>query len=41
MTDKRTAEICEIDEGDQWKVYGEEFIKDSRAVLTAAFITVR
>lgn len=34
---KRTAEICGTDEGDQWKVYGEELIEDSRAVLTAAF----
>ena len=34
---KRTAEICEIDEGDQWKVYSEELIEDARAVLTAAF----
>lgn len=34
---KRTAQACEIDEGDQWKVYGEELIEDSRAVLTAAF----
>ena len=34
---KRTAEICEIDERDQWKVYGEELIEDARAVLTAAF----
>ena len=34
---KRTAEICNIDEGDQWKVYSEELIEDSRVVLTAAF----
>lgn len=34
---KRTAEICEIDEGDQWKVYSEELIEDARVVLTAAF----
>jgi hypothetical protein len=34
---KRTAAACEIDEGDQWKVYGEELIEDARAVLTAAF----
>jgi hypothetical protein len=34
---KRTAEICEIDEDDQWKVYGEELIKDATTVLTAAF----
>ena len=34
---KRTAEICEIDEGDQWKVYSEELIEDARAVLTTAF----
>ena len=34
---KRTAEICGIDEGDQWKVYGEELIEDARVVLTAAF----
>jgi hypothetical protein len=38
---KRTAEICEIDEGDQWKVYSEGLIEDARAVLTAAFIAVR
>lgn len=37
---KRTAEICEIDEGDQWKVYSEELIQDSRVVLTAAFKVV-
>ena len=34
---KRTAAACEIDENDQWKVYGEELIEDARAVLTAAF----
>lgn len=34
---KRTAEICGTDEGDQWKVYGEELIEDARVVLTAAF----
>lgn len=34
---KRTAAACEIDEGDQWKVYGEELIEDARSVLTAAF----
>ncbi len=34
---KRTAEACGVDEGDQWKVYSEEFIKDARIVLTAAF----
>jgi hypothetical protein len=34
---KRTAAACEIDEGDQWKVYSEELIEDSRVVLTAAF----
>lgn len=34
---KRTAEACAVDEGDQWKVYSEEFIKDARIVLTAAF----
>lgn len=34
---KRSAEICEIDEGDQWKVYGEELIEDAHAVLIAAF----
>jgi len=34
---KRSAEICEIDEGDQWKVYSEELIEDARVVLTAAF----
>lgn len=34
---KRTAQICEIDEGDQWKVYSEELIEDARVVLTAAF----
>lgn len=34
---KRTAQACEIDEGDQWKVYSEELIEDARAVLTAAF----
>lgn len=34
---KRTAAACEIDEADQWKVYGEELIEDARVVLTAAF----
>ena len=34
---KRTAQACEIDEGDQWRVYGEVLIEDARAVLTAAF----
>ena len=34
---KRTAEICNVDEGDQWKFYGEELIEDARVVLTAAF----
>ena len=34
---KRTAQACEIDEGDQWKVYSEELIEDARTVLTAAF----
>lgn len=34
---KRTAQACEIDEGDQWRVYGEELIEDARVVLTAAF----
>ena len=34
---KRTAEICGIDEGDQWKVYSEELTEDARVVLTAAF----
>lgn len=34
---KRTAQACEIDEGDQWKVYSEELIEDARVVLTAAF----
>lgn len=34
---KRTAAACEIDEGDQWKVYGETLIEDARVVLTAAF----
>lgn len=33
----RTAEICGIDEGDQWKIYSEELIEDARVVLTAAF----
>ena len=37
---KRTAESCEIDEGDQWKVYSEELIEDARVVLTAAFKVV-
>lgn len=34
---KRTAESCGIDEGDQWKVYCEELTEDARVVLTAAF----
>lgn len=34
---KRSAEACEIDEGDQWKVYSEELIEDASVVLTAAF----
>lgn len=33
----RTAIICGTDEGNQWKVYSEELIEDSRVVLTAAF----
>jgi hypothetical protein len=37
---KRTAEACGIDEVDQWKIYCEEFIEDSRIVLTAAFEVV-
>ena len=37
---KRTAQACEIDEGDQWKVYSEELIEDARVVLTAAFKVV-
>lgn len=34
---KRWVETSNIDEADQWKVYCEEFIEDSRAVLTAAY----
>lgn len=34
---KRTSEVCNVDEGDQWKFYSEELIEDSRVVLTAAF----
>lgn len=34
---KRTAQICEIDEGDQWKFYSDVLIEDARVVLTAAF----
>lgn len=37
---KRTAEICGVDEVDQWKVYCEELIEDARVVLTAAFKVV-
>ncbi len=37
---KRTAEGCGVDEVDQWKVYDEAFIEDSRLVLTAAFKVV-
>lgn len=37
---KRTAEACGVDEVDQWKIYSEEFIEDSRIVLTAAFKVV-
>ena len=37
---KRTAEACGVDEVDQWKVYDEAFIEDSRLVLTAAFKVV-
>ena len=32
-----TSQICGTDEGDQWKVYGEELIEDARVILTAAF----
>lgn len=34
---KRAADMSGVDETDQWKVYSEEFIEDSRVVLTAAF----
>ena len=34
---KRTAQLCNIDEIDQWKVIGEELIEDASVVLTAAF----
>lgn len=34
---KYTAMVCGVDKDDQWKVYGEELIKDSTTVLTAAF----
>lgn len=37
---KRTANACGVDEVDQWKVYDEAFIEDSRLVLTAAFKVV-
>jgi hypothetical protein len=34
---KYTAMVCGVDKDDQWKVYGEELIKDATTVLTAAF----
>jgi hypothetical protein len=34
---KHTANICSVDEEDQWKFYNEEYIKDATIVLTAAF----
>lgn len=34
---KRAANMSGVDEIDQWKVFGEEFIEDTRVVLTAAF----
>jgi hypothetical protein len=33
---KCKAQICEIDEGDQWKFYSDVLIEDARVVLTAA-----
>ena len=32
----RAAEQCNVDPEDQWKVYGEAFLQDAEAALTAA-----
>ena len=34
---KHTANVCSVDEEDQWTMYSEGFIEDSRVVLAAAF----
>ena len=36
VLNNRQAEACGVDKDDQWKVYGEDFIEDARAMLTAA-----
>lgn len=33
---KLMADECSIDEGDQWKIYGDNFMEDSRKILAAA-----
>ena len=32
----RSAEACNVDKDDNWKVYSEDFIEDARAALEAA-----
>jgi hypothetical protein len=32
----RQAEACNVDKDDQWKIYGQDFIEDARAMLEAA-----
>lgn len=37
MLNKIAAGMCQVDEGDQWKVYGQQFLDDAHEALTAAF----
>lgn len=32
----RQAQACGVDKDDQWKIYGQDFIEDARAMLEAA-----
>ena len=34
---KRTANVCSVDEEDQWAIFSDAFIEDTTIVLTAAF----
>jgi hypothetical protein len=34
---KHIANVCSVDEEDQWKFYNEAYIEDATIILTAAF----
>ena len=36
MLNERQADACGVDKDDQWKMYGQDFIEDARAMLEAA-----